>query len=220
MSSIIKLGADHLRAFSNNHSVKLKSGHAHELVAAFFGYKSKAAMQADILCSVENLGQAPILVLMPSAFIDQRRKLLEDLPLDLPDTYSLGEELYVGLIFKKRFTGRSFGVWRHLVEVLATEYLMNNRSSILSTKFRFREKALYLFNKPLYEFNPKVETSDQGTKLTVTNRYYSSSGIHFQPIDVLVTIELKRVAGYVGFGEPKISVLDITDHSVSKSVLI
>lgn len=47
MPPIAKLCANYLRTFSNNHGVKLKSGHAHELVASFFGYKSKAAMLAD-----------------------------------------------------------------------------------------------------------------------------------------------------------------------------
>jgi len=69
MHSIAKFCADYLRAFTNNHGVKLKSGHAHELVAAFFGYKSKAAMQADTLCSIENIGKAEIFVLTPSMII-------------------------------------------------------------------------------------------------------------------------------------------------------
>ena len=39
---ISKLCADSLRALANEkYGIKLKSAHAHELVAAYFGYRSK-----------------------------------------------------------------------------------------------------------------------------------------------------------------------------------
>ncbi len=67
METIVKRCADSLRVFSEKRDVKLKATHAHELVAAFFGYKSKAALQSDSLCSVEMLPQASIYVLTPTA---------------------------------------------------------------------------------------------------------------------------------------------------------
>ena len=90
--SISKLCADQLCVISNNYGVKLKSSHAHELVAAFFGYKSKAALLSDTFAPIENIGQAKIFVLIPSAFIEERRKCLVDLPSDLPDTHVLGKK--------------------------------------------------------------------------------------------------------------------------------
>lgn len=214
MLSITKFCADYLRAFSNNYDVKLKSGHAHEIVAAFFGYKSKAAMQADILCPIENLGRAQIFVLIPSLFIEQRRKCLEDLPSNLPDTYMLGEEMFVKLIAEKNFSFRVFPSWSHLAEAFTNEYLQKYGDTILPSNFGPFEKARNIFNKPLYEFNPKIEATDARVKLTVTNRYYGSSNVHFRPIDLEVIIILERIAGKVGYGKPSISVNDISGQSI------
>lgn len=62
MQHITKLCADHLRAFVNdNHGVKLKASHAHELVAAFFGYKSRAALLADTRHPLSNLTSAALI---------------------------------------------------------------------------------------------------------------------------------------------------------------
>lgn len=222
MSSIIKLCADHLRAFSNNHGVKLKSGHAHELVAAFFGYKSKAAMQADNLCPITKLKQAQFFVLVPSLFIDERRKCMEGLPSDLPDTYTLGEEMFVKLISDEQLSFRVFPSWKHLAEALTCEYLQKHGNLALSLNFGDYKKARYMFNKPLYEFKPKIETIDNKIKLTVTNRYYGSHDVHFQSIDhsidIVIKIELTRIAGYVGYSDPEISVIDISNQSISQGV--
>ncbi|STX39848.1 hypothetical protein [Legionella feeleii] len=210
--SIIKLCADHLRAFSGNHGVKLKSGHAHELVASFFGYKSKAAMQMDILSPIKNLDQAKIFVLMPSLFIEERRKRLEYLPSGLPDAYTLGEEMFACLASEGRLAGRFFASWEHLAEVLTNEYLQKNGNSILPINFGPYEKARHIFNKPIYEFNPKIETTGNGIKLTATNKYYGSSDVHFQSIDLAITITLQRIAGYIGYANPEISIIDISNQ--------
>ncbi len=199
MQSITKTCADTLRVFTENHNIKLKASHAHELVAAFFGYKSKAAMQADTFCSVEGMKKAHILVLMPSSFIDQRRQCLEDLPPELPDTYTLGEKLFTDLIAGGEFSGRSFASFSHLAEVLTNEYLQKHGDLMLPANFGLHEKARYIFSKPLYEFNPKIEATDNGLKLMVANRYYGSADVNFQPIDVTITIRFKRVAGHVGY---------------------
>jgi hypothetical protein len=110
MHSVTKNCADYLRAFINNHNVKLKSGHAHEFVAAFCGYKSRAAMLADTLCPIENFGRAQIFVWMPILFIEQRRQCLENLPPDLLEIDKLCEELSAFL--KLKFSGIFFSSWQ------------------------------------------------------------------------------------------------------------
>lgn len=212
--SIAKLCADHLRAISNNYGIKLKSGHAHELVASFFGYKSKAALLSDTLSPIENIGQAQIFVLIPSSFIEERRKCLEDLPSDLPDTYTLGEEMFTFLASQKMLLGNSFPSWVHLAEALTNEYLQKNGNLILPQNFGPSENARNIFNKPVYEFNPKIETIDNEVKLTVSNRYYGSSYVNFQPIDVVLTIKLPRIAGHFGYAKPEISLIDISSQPV------
>ncbi|HAU4024247.1 TPA: hypothetical protein F7051_03190 [Legionella pneumophila] len=205
--SIAKLCADQLRFISNNYGVKLKSSHAHELVAAFFGYKSKAALLSDTLAPIENIGQAQTFVLIPSAFIEERRKCLIDLPSDLPDTYTLGEEMFTFLAAQKMLVANSFASWVHLAEALTNEYLQINGNLILPKNYGPTENARNIFNKPVYEFNPKLETTANGVKLTVSNRYYGSSHVNFQPIDVVLTIKLQRIAGHFGYAKPEISLI-------------
>lgn len=205
--SIAKLCADQLRFISNNYGVKLKSSHAHELVAAFFGYKSKAALLSDTLAPIENIGQAQTFVLIPSAFIEERRKCLIDLPSDLPDTYTLGEEMFTFLAAQKMLVANSFASWVHLAEALTNEYLQINGNLILPRNFGPTENTRNIFNKPVHEFNPKLETTANGVKLTVSNRYYGSSHVNFQPIDVVLTIKLQRIAGHFGYAKPEISLI-------------
>lgn len=90
---ITKACAESLRAFTqNNYGIQLKSSHAHELVAAYFGYASRAALIADKQYSIDNLADAEIIILNLSApLVDQRLKSLENLPLELPPSNILAE---------------------------------------------------------------------------------------------------------------------------------
>jgi len=210
MRSLTKLCADHLRSYSSSHGVKLKSAHAHELVASFFGYKSKAAMQSDVLSPIDNLNQAQILVLVPSLFIEERRKCLENLPIDLSDTYKLGEEMFTCLATENLFSGRVFASWSHLAKELTKEFLQDNSELKFPQNFEPRTNPHQVFNKPVYEFNPTIESINNSIKLTSSNRYYGSSDVHFQPIDVTLSMELKRIAGYVGYTTPEISLINMS----------
>ena len=71
---IVKLCADSLRTFlSEKHGIKLKSGHAHEIVAAFLGYKSAISLRQDMQCPISNLDQAEyILFDTPTALVERR----------------------------------------------------------------------------------------------------------------------------------------------------
>ncbi len=197
MDTLSKRCADSLRVFSENQGVKLGASHAHEIVAAFVGYNSNAAMRADKFCPIENLNKADIYVLVPSALIDQRRQSLKGLPSDLPDTYTLGEALAseIGEVFR----GRVFPSFTNLSEVLTGEYLQIHGRSMLPASFGPFERAHVIFSKPLYEFSPSIDHTNDGVTLIVANRYYGSVNAHFQSIDVTITMKLKRVAGYVGY---------------------
>src|SRR5690606_17794842 len=95
---ITKLCAASLPAFTlKNYGIQIKSAHAHELVAAYFGYKSRAPLLADTKRPICNLPLASILVMVPDSFIDQRRQELQGLSPELPDSYKLGEGVYVPL---------------------------------------------------------------------------------------------------------------------------
>lgn len=215
MHPITKLCADHLRAFSNNYGVTLKSAHAHELIAAFVGYKSNAAMRADTIYSIDNLLKSQILVLTPSQFINERRKCLEDLPFDLPETSILVEAMYTFLLSEMKLSCRIFPAWEHLAEALTNAYLQKYGDFILSYK-----KIKYIFDKPLYEFNPKIISIDNEILLTVTNRYYHLSEVHFQHIDLEIMIKLQRVAGQIGYAKPDISVVDVSNQLTDQKMVV
>lgn len=68
---ITKACADSLRAFTqNNYGIQLKSSHAHELVAAYFGYSSRAALLAEKQCPIVNLTDADIIILNPPTLFE------------------------------------------------------------------------------------------------------------------------------------------------------
>lgn len=208
MNTFNKRCADTLRVFSENQGIKLKASHAHEIVAAFFGYKSKAAMDTDNTCSVDNLSQANIYVLTPSALIDTRRECLEGLPSDLPDTYTLSEALIP--VVEEVYKGRSFVSFTHLTEVLTSEYLQRYGTPLIPEHFGQSKNAGQIFSSPIFEFNPQIQNIKDGVRVTATNRYYGSVDLHFPSVDILMSISLQRIAGHVGY-----TLLDITGEVCS-----
>lgn len=208
MNTFNKRCADTLRVFSENQGIKLKASHAHEIVAAFFGYKSKAAMDTDNTCSMDNLSQASIYVLTPSALIDSRRECLEDLPSGMLDTYTLNEALIP--VIAQAYRGRIFASFTDLTEVLTSEYLQKHGSSMLPANFGPFEKAPHIFSRPIFEFNPQIQKTNDGVRVTATNRYYGSVDLHFPSVDILMSIKLQRIAGHVGY-----TLLDITGEVCS-----
>ncbi len=208
MNTLNKRCADALRVFSENQGIKLKASHAHEIVAALFGYKSKAAMDTDRLCPMNNLNHANIYVLTPTAFIDERRECLEDLPTNLPDTYVLADALVdtIGVVLK----GRPFASFAHLAETLSGEYLQNHGDFLIPEHFGRYKNARQIFSNPIFEFKPRIENTKDGIIITTTNRYYGPVDLNFPSVDIMVTINLKRIAGHVGY-----TLLNITGEVIS-----
>lgn len=194
MQHITKLCADHLRTFTNeNYGIKLKASHAHELVAAYFGYKSRAALLADTKAPISNLRQAEILVLAPTAPIDQRRTQLQDLPSDLPDTYTLSEGVYTPLINENWITVNFWPTYEILATYLADEGL--------------RQQGIEgVYRAPVGE-GVKVKSTDDGMLLTVLRFYQipdTNGTVH--EANITTTIRLPRVAAHIGYGRAHVSV--------------
>lgn len=193
MQDITKLCSDHLRIISENYGVKLKASHAHELVAAFFGYKSRAAMLADKQYRISNLPQAEIIVMAPDDFIDERRKKLQGLSSELPDNYTLGKASYEFL---------SAGEWWaspyppfSSFEKLA-RYLVDN-NDVYKNAFKF-----YL-NVPIHHI-VEIKDEEDSVTLTVLHSHLTSTGEMIG--NGQTTINLQRVVGHFGYGKPQISV--------------
>ena len=191
---ISKICVDSLRNFVHEkYHIKLKAAHAHELVAAFIGYRSKNTMLADTKYPISNLDQAEIIVMSPDDDIDQRRKNLQGLSSELPDSYTLGEAVYTSLLSDEGWASQ-YPPFRGF-EKLA-KFLVENNDAYQSV-FKFYRDI------PMHHI---VEVNDEegGVTLTVLHSHRTSTGkMHGVG---KTTIKLRRVAGRIGYGKPQVSV--------------
>ena len=103
---ISKLCADSLRALAKEkYGTKLKSAHAHELIAAYFGYRSKNALLADENYPISALAQSEIVVTMSDEFFNKRRMDLQELSSDLPGNSDLYRAIHSTLVTNKLLMG-------------------------------------------------------------------------------------------------------------------
>jgi len=186
---ITKLCADSLRAFtSENYGIQLKSSHAHELVAAYFGYASRAALLADIEHPISAIQVAPYFILSPTARIEERRKQLEDLPLGLPDSYVLGEGVYLPLIDKGWLPKTMWSTLEQLADFLADEKL--------------KQKPNFFNDQKLQRKGVWTEPHNKGVRLSVFREYVSPSRVMSQILGTKAVVDifdLRRVAGHIGY---------------------
>lgn len=194
MQHITKLCADNLRVISNNHGIKLKASHAHELVAAFFGYKSRAALLADTSHPLSKLRKASTIILHPTDSIEERRKNIQDLPPDLPDNYTLGEWVYTPLINEKWIINKIWSHPKQLAIFHADEYLRLNKP----------HKA---YKHPVSDGVSVENINDLAMRLTI-GRFYQIPMMNgtLREENITMTIKIKRIAGHIGYSSPKISV--------------
>lgn len=188
MKELIKLCAASLRFFlKKDYHIELKSSYAHEVVAAYFGYKSKAALLADKAAPFSNLREAEHVILVSSFFLEERLKNLENLPTGLPDLYEIGVLVYSPLIDKKILLKTPWPTYEHLARFLVDTHLYKKPES-----FRY--------------YNPiKIEKKDSYLKLTVRRFYQIPKMFGVQRPETTYSITLQRVAGHIGYGKPKIS---------------
>ena len=194
---MLKVCADSLRTFTKEkYGLKLKSSHAHELVAAFLGYRTKNTMLADVKYPISKLSQAKVIVLISDDFIDQRRKNLDGLLPKLPDSYTLGEVVYTSL-FSDQIWSSQYPPFRSfkLLAKFFTEH--NDACRRVFRKYR---------NVTIHHLIDVKET-EGSVLLTITHAHENTSG------DLCGigknSIYLPRIAGKIGYDNPHISVPEI-----------
>ena len=189
---ISKLCADSLRALANEkYGTKLKSAHAHELVAAYFGYQSKNALLADENHSISALAQAEIVVTMPDEFFNKRRMDLEELSSDLPDNSILYDAIRSALVANE-WLKSPFPPFSDF-EKLARSLLA--RSSQYDAAFYFHREI------PMDHF-VSVNDEDDSVLLTVVHAHAPQSEDSLA--NGYTTVTLPRVAGRIGYGAPEL----------------
>lgn len=190
---IVKLCAASLRTFLNDkHGIKLKSGHAHEIVAAFLGYKSAISLRQDMQCPISNLDQAEYIVFdTPTLLVEQRIKDLEGLPADFPPSYILAEAIYSVLVAQEGMVEKLWPTFRDLAIYLAEQPI--------------HEKLRMLGIKPdslQWLIDVKGGTTEDGLRMAVAFDQPIEGGKRSSYANVDIT--LSCMAGRIGYGRADI----------------
>ncbi len=185
---ITKLCADSLRDFTNDKfGIKLKASHAHELVAALFGYKSRAALLADTEHSLDNLRQAEFIVLDPTpcnaGFVDQR---LRDFQHDNLNAFQLAECFYSTLIAEK---------W--LLEKVHPSF--HDVAVYIAEQRQDRKMAMWRMEPAMkWDIKEDLRWGENGEAILTANvGYHAHDGERLR--DSKYVIHLKRVAANLGY---------------------
>jgi hypothetical protein len=216
MSDIIsKLCSDFLRECYP----QLKASHARELVAAFFGYNSHAALLADKSNSVEFLDIAAVLI--PDRYtIEERRGCLKQLPDNLPTSDALVDDLVHFVQTNQLFTGE---VWEcdDIGEFMIEEYLPKHLSPELDLELEdVVSSTNAFFDEISYDVSTVHETPNRIT-VTVLGTYSGYPVDENEPaddtIDMEITVNLRRCAGHITFEEPEVDVEGTVIHNIEDS---
>lgn len=205
--SISKICSDYLRETCNG----LKASHARELVAAFFGYKSHAALLADKSYSIEDLADAAILI-PDVGMLTERRRCLRGLPEESTRALNVADNLAEFLQAEQVFSGEVLSIWDRydLGEYMMEEYLPEHLSPDLEFELAdVIDESDAVFDEIEYE-DADVSEHPNGIRITVRGVYTGIAGegndLTDETIDFEVEVYLPRVAGHVAFGEPEIQV--------------
>lgn len=197
-----KLCADFLRTnYAPNHSTKLKASHARELVAAFFGYKSHAALTLEKNYPLSALEEAAIFI-PDLPLIEQRRQCLKGLPEDVLATSDLATLLSTYLKEEGRFSGN---IWLYdtLETYIMEEMLINNDSLVMDELSGVMAETNTEYSDfPYYENASIIDHLDY-MEIEVTGKLQGTP-LDDKPfcgdtIDMGATVTLYRIAGKRGF---------------------
>ena len=209
--SIAKICADYLRQSNRNlPSGKLRSGHAHELVAAYFGYKTTAALRSEEHYPLSALDEAYILI--PDLLnMDSRREKLKDLPVDLPSNVELARQLSTFIRENNYFDG---DVWldRDLSDPINV-YIQED-PMVIEDALGGEMATTNAYFDELYIDECDIDVTEDGFAATLKgslngeqdpDKVYSGHKIAF-----VSHMTMERVAGRVAFSRPEFD----TDGSV------
>ncbi|GHE80225.1 hypothetical protein GCM10011501_05080 [Thalassotalea profundi] len=201
-TQLSKLCADHLRvSFNALTGEKLKASHAVQLVAAFFGYKSHAALLADHKYPIDLLEEAYIFI--PNVeLIEVRRKNLSLLPVNLPTSIDIAKEL-ASFLANEQHT--SADIWLHeSFETYCLETLLVNCQDLIDDQLSgvMAETNAGFWNQPWYEIE-SIENKVDELVITASAKHegepLDDKPFSGDTIDFQVHISFPRIAGRRGF---------------------
>lgn len=197
---ITKSCADSLRTFTqNNYGIQLKPTHAHEIVAAYFGYSSRAALLADKKCPVETLKDAELIILNhPMRRIEQRLKTLVNLPAGLPSRDILAATIYETITTAEKLSKNVWTDFKEMAVAYAEDRVFHNEKMmrLMGIDYGFDQRDLD------WLIQVDIKTVETDVVMTVTYDYPAMAKKPSRHASVAVT--LPRIAGNIGYGEPKV----------------
>lgn len=203
-TDLSKLCADFLRQNHASQSTeKLKASHARELVAAFFGYKSHAALKAEKAYPLEQLEEAYVLI-PDIPLMNDRLSKLNELPKGLGRSTDLAKLLSDMLADEGLFTGN---VWLYeTLETYIAEVLLPDCQSLIDDQLSgaMAETNAGFFDAPYYD---DVQIEDRGDELVaIAKTQYKGEALDDKPycgdtLDMVVQVTLPRMAGKRGFDD-------------------
>jgi len=209
--TIYKDCADHLRAsYRHQTGGHLLSGHAHELVAAFFGYGSAAALRADLVYPVSQLEQADILI--PDLALMDARRL--QLTADLPDSGALASDLCDLLRSLGHFSGEDWNS-RDLPDQI-NDYVQRD-PMMIEEDLNGQISLTNAYFDELYLDEVVPEPNEDALMVTINgslngtsdqDRVFSGDKIIFSTL-----MTFNRVAGRVAFSSPELETSGYVDQS-------
>lgn len=204
-TDLSKFCADFLRSScapkAGETCIKLKASHARELVAAFFGYKSHAALILEKDYPLDNLEEAEILV-PDVSLLNYRRSCLKELPTDLASSQELASRVVTFLTEEGYFNGE---VWlsETLEEYVADQLLVDIDEEILEQLSGVMANTnAGFYDYPEYK---EREITDQNDALIIraAGTYHGEQRderlFAGNIIDFGVQVTLWRIAGKRGF---------------------
>ncbi len=190
--NIQKKCVDSLRTFTQeNFNIKIKASHAHELVAAYFGYNSKNALIADKKYSLSRISEAAVFVMVPDEFVDNRISDFKDFSLNMADVYSLGEAIYTPLFADISVYKSEYPPFKNF-DLFAKYYLENNQ--------RWNDHFQKL-GKFKLDHIVDVKQYDELVEIVVIHTS-KKSDVDYVGIGK-TTLTLPRVVGKIGFLKPE-----------------
>ncbi len=192
----------HSVAFLRANIPGLRVAHAHEIVAAFFGYKSNIALKSDAAHPIDEIQKAQIMVPDVEG-IETRLAKLSGLPAATPPAFEIADKLAKFLVDDGWFGG---AVWlyetveNYVTEVYLVEKdyeIMNQLSGVMAETNAYLDEA--------YFEEVEVKRTNGGMTIKAAGQYYGSNdpdrAFAGDTIDMTATIKLDRVAGHTCFGE-------------------
>lgn len=196
---ITKACADSLRTFTqNNYEIHLKPTHAHEIVAAYFGYSSRAALLADKKCPIGTLKDAELIILNdPMQRIEQRLKTLANLPSELPSSDILAATIYKTTISNEQLSEKVWTDFKEMAIAYAEDRVFHNEKME-------RMMGIDGFDQSELDWLIQVDINTMETDVRITVTYDYPAKAKKTSRHASVAVALPRIAGNIGYGEPKV----------------